>query len=601
VRQRRHLLLARGTARAREIAVRSALGAGRWRIVRQLLTESVVLATAAAAAGVVLAAWSTRALIAWAPAGVPRLSEAHLDFAALGFAVLVALASSVVCGLAPALQLARADVQATLRDGGRGAAGGGLRDRLRAALIVVEVALSLLLLVGAGLLIRSAIALQHVHPGFDVNGVLTARFTLPETNYADPVTEGEALRRINDAASQLAGVTASAVTSYVAMGGGAGTNGLIPEGKPADGTFYIPAVLRLTTPGFFAAMQTPILKGRGFTDDDRAAGQRVMIVSANFAARAFAGQDAVGKRVFCCEGGQNGLGWKVVVGVAGDIRSRGPAVEPRPEFYLPMAQAPNDAWHWFRTFYVVVRTDRDPLSLVGPLRAAVARIDPGSPDLRRPHHGSAAGRHARHGPVQHVAAVAARRRRPRARGDRHLRGDCLLRDAAHAGDRRAHGTRRHRVRRRAAGAGAGAAAGGRRRRHRRRRRARRDAGAGEPARRRQPHRPLDDRRRRRHTLRRGARCERCSGPARGDHGPVAGAAGGMTSDNRHQDLKRIGRLNDRASGCGCSVRLEPGVYRRREHPVEVHLRCRDDEPLTGVDLERRARQHQVVRADHARP
>jgi hypothetical protein len=102
-----------------------------------------------------------------------------------------------------------------------------------------------------------------------------------------------------------------------------------------------------------------------------------MIVSANFAARAFAGQDAVGKRVFCCEGGQNGLGWKVVVGVAGDIRSRGPAV--RPEFYLPMAQAPNDAWHWFRTFYVVVRTDRDPLSLVGPLRAAVARIDPDLP------------------------------------------------------------------------------------------------------------------------------------------------------------------------------------------------------------------------------
>jgi predicted permease len=374
-----NLLLARGTARAREIAVRSALGAGRWRIVRQLLTESVVLAMAAAAAGIVLGAWSTRALVAWAPTGVPRLSEAHLDLSALGFAVLVALASSVVCGLAPALRLARADVQSALRDGGRGATGGGLRDRLRAVLIVAEVALSLLLLVGAGLLIRSAIALQHVHPGFDANGVLTARFTLPETNYADPAKESEALRRINDAASQLAGVHASAVTSYVAMGGGGGTNGLIPEGKPADGTFYILAVLRLTTPGFFAAMGTPILRGRGFTDDDRAAGQRVMIVSADFAARAFPGQDAVGKRVFCCEGRDTGFGWKIVVGVAGDIRSRGPAVEPRPEFYLPMAQAPNDAWHWFRTFYVVVRTDRDPLSLVGPLRAAVARIDPDLP------------------------------------------------------------------------------------------------------------------------------------------------------------------------------------------------------------------------------
>src|SRR5262249_13204973 len=194
------------------------------------------------------------------------------------------------------LQLARGDVQAALRDGGRGAAGGGFRDRLRAALIVAEVALSLLLLFGAGLLIRSAIALQRVHPGFDVNGVLTARFTLPETSYADPVKESDALRRISDAASQLAGVTSSAVTSYVAMGGGGGTNGLIPEGKPADGTFYIPAVLRLTTPGFFAAMRPPSWKGAGSPAADGAAGQRGRIFSGRLAARAFPGQAAFGSR-----------------------------------------------------------------------------------------------------------------------------------------------------------------------------------------------------------------------------------------------------------------------------------------------------------------
>ena len=375
-----NLLLARGTARGREIAVRSALGAGRGRIVRQLLTESVVLALAAAAAGVVLAVWCTSALVAWSPDGVPRIEQAHVDRVALAFAVGIALASSVLCGLAPALHLARTDTQTALRDGGRGATGSRFRDRLRSALIVSEVALSLMLLFGAGLMIRSAIALQHVHPGFDADGVLTARFTLPETTYGEIVRERDVLRRINEAASQLPGASASAVTSYVAMGGGGGSNGLVPEGTPAESRFYLSSTLRLTTPGFFPAMQTPILKGRAFTDDDRDGGQRVMIVSAALAARAFPGHDPIGKRIACCESAPDGSPiWKVIVGVAGDIRSRGPAVAPRPEFYLPMAQAPNDAWHWFRTFYVVVRATGNPAALAEPLRAAVARIDPDLP------------------------------------------------------------------------------------------------------------------------------------------------------------------------------------------------------------------------------
>ncbi len=150
-----NLLLARGAARAREIAVRSALGAGQWRIVRQLLTESVVLALAAAGAGLLLAYWFIVAVVAWSPQGVPRLEQARIDPLALGVAVMLALFSSVVCGLAPALRLARTDVQTGLRDGGRGATGGSFRDRLRGGLIAGEVALSLLLLFGAGLLIAA--------------------------------------------------------------------------------------------------------------------------------------------------------------------------------------------------------------------------------------------------------------------------------------------------------------------------------------------------------------------------------------------------------------------------------------------------------------
>jgi putative ABC transport system permease protein len=293
-----NLLLARGAGRAREIALRAALGAGRWRIVRQLLTESVVLALTAAGAGLVLAKWLIAAVIAWSPGGVPRLDQAHLSPVALGFAAAIALFSSVLSGLAPSLRLARTDVQTGLRDGGRGSTGGGLRDRLRAGLIVAEVALSLLLLFGAGLFIRSAVALQHVDPGFDPAGVLTARFSLPETVYGDIAREKAVLRRINDAAAQLPRISSSAVTSFAAMGGGGGSNGLIAEENGTlDPQRFIISTLRLTTPGFFSAMRTPIVKGRAFIETDRGGGQKVMIISEALAVRAFPGQDPIGKRI----------------------------------------------------------------------------------------------------------------------------------------------------------------------------------------------------------------------------------------------------------------------------------------------------------------
>jgi predicted permease len=270
------------------------------------------------------------------------------------------------------------EVQGGLHDahgGRRGTTGGGFRDRVRAGLIVAEVALSILLLTGAGLLIRSAIALQRVDPGFDPKGVFTARFTLPEQTYADPIREAEVIRRFGEAASQAPGVSAAAVSTFAAMGSGGGTNGLVPEGT--DRRNLIQSILRVTTAGFFPAMRTPIVKGRAFTDDDRANGQRVMIINETLAARAFPGQDPIGKRINCCESNADGSPvWKVVIGVAGDIRSRGPARPPDPEFYLPWTQVPKDAWNWFRTFYIIARTDGEPSRLLTPLRGAMARIDP---------------------------------------------------------------------------------------------------------------------------------------------------------------------------------------------------------------------------------
>jgi putative ABC transport system permease protein len=367
-----NLLLGRGAARAREIAVRSALGAGQWRIVRQLLTESVVLALCAAGAGLAIAWAFIGAVLAWSPNDVPRLDQAHIDTTALAFAIGIAFVSSVVSGLAPALRVSRRDVQSALRDGGRGSTAGP-RDLLRGGLIAGEVALSLLLLVGAGLLIRSGIALQRTDPGFNPHGVLTARVTLPATAYTDPARIVATLRRIQDAAAATPGVASAAITSYAAMGGGGGSNGLVPEGREATIGNSISSTLRVITPQFFTAVGVPIVAGRNFDDRDRADGQRVMIISARLAALAFPGQDPLGKRIRCCEAGESGQ--KVVVGVAGDIRSRGPAIAPGPEFYLPLMQAPDAAWNWFRTLYVVVRTTGDPMALVKPLSAAVIGID----------------------------------------------------------------------------------------------------------------------------------------------------------------------------------------------------------------------------------
>jgi predicted permease len=367
-----NLLLARGAARGREIALRAALGAGRWRIVRQLLTESVTLAIVAAAAGLGLARWGIAAVVAWSPPDVPRLEQAHIDPLAVGFAIAIALFSSALFGVAPALRASRTDLQTGLREGGRGSTG-GRGDRMRSSLIVAEVALSLLLLFGAGLLIRSAIALQRTSPGFDPHGVLSARLTLPATSYTDPARIPETLRRIEESARAIPGVSSAAITSYAAMGSGGGTNGLVPEGRENNIANSISSVLRVATPGFFATMGVPIVKGRNFDDSDRKDGQLVMIISERLAAVAFPGQDPIGKRITCCVDSAGAQ--KIVVGVAGDIRSRGPAVAPGPEFYLPLAQAPDIVWSWFRTVYIVVRTPGEPRALIEPLNAAVARID----------------------------------------------------------------------------------------------------------------------------------------------------------------------------------------------------------------------------------
>jgi predicted permease len=376
-----NLLLARGAARAKEIAIRAAIGAGQGRILRQLLTESVVLALVSAAVGLALAYGAIRVLVAMAPDGIPRLDETRIDGAVLAFTLALASVSSILFGLVPALRAARGNLQGALREGGRGM--GSARDRVRSALIIAEVALALTLLVGAGLLIRSAVHLQSVRPGFDPSGVLTARLALPASSYERPDHVARTFRSVAERLAQVPGVRAAAVVSQAPMGPGGGSNGLVPEGKPLVMESAIDSRLRIVTPDYTTAMRIPLKRGRLFTDQDVAGRERVMIVSEELARRAWPNEDPIGKRITCCEGSPDDPRWKTVVGVVGDVRSAGPTVEVGPEFYLPIDQIPPEAWDWIqRTMTVVARGDGDPVALTGAMRSAVRAVDPTLPLYR---------------------------------------------------------------------------------------------------------------------------------------------------------------------------------------------------------------------------
>jgi putative ABC transport system permease protein len=376
-----NMLLARGAGRARELSTRAALGASRGRIARQLFTESVVLGLCGGTLGVVLAVGAVGALVAASPPGVPRIEQADVNPAALLFAFGISLLSSVIFGMAPLVRSTRRDLQKALREGGRtpGLAMG--RDRLRMALVSGQIALALLLLVGAGLLIRTAIHLQRVAPGFDTHGVLTARMSLPASVYSDNEAINRTWERMVAAIAQSPGVQAASVTSQLPLGPGGSSNGLIAEAPTIDVTKSVDALLRLTTPDYLKVMRIPILKGRGFGPQDVRGAPRVMIVSQELGRRLWPGQDPIGKRVACCEGSRTDPMWKTVIGVAGDVRSRGLDTDIYPEFYLPLAQSPSEAWDWLqRTMAIAVRSGNDdPATLSGAIRAAAREVIPGVP------------------------------------------------------------------------------------------------------------------------------------------------------------------------------------------------------------------------------
>jgi putative ABC transport system permease protein len=375
-----NLLLARGAARSRETAIRAAIGAGRGHLIRQALTESLVLAVSGGLLGLLVGYWGVALLAAFGPEDVPRLAQARLDGPVVAFAVGLTLLSGLVFGLVPSLRAASQLPHEALKEGGRSGSRAGSRDRLRNVLVVGEIAVALVLLTGAGLLIRSAIALNRVDPGFDPQGVVAGRVSLPAVTYETPEQVTRAFQRIEERIVAMPGAARGALVSTAPLEGG-GSNGLVPEGRPLDISSAINSQMRLVTLGYFATMKIRLLHGRTFTADDRRGAPLVMVINETLAREAFPGEDPIGKRIACCEPGPDGSpNWKEVVGVVGDVRAQGMDQAPEPEFYLPMLQAPAAAWNWTdRTMTVAVRAQGDPISLMTPLRQAVAEVDPAVP------------------------------------------------------------------------------------------------------------------------------------------------------------------------------------------------------------------------------
>lgn len=377
-----NLLLARGSARGKELAIRSAIGAGRSRIVRQLLTESVVLAAGAALAGLILAWMAVHFLVGMAPSTIPRLATASIDASVVAFTAGIAAISAIVFGLIPAMRAVRGDVQASLREGGRNAIA-STRDRVRAVLVASEVAIALTLLIGAGLLIRSAIYLNQVDPGFDPARMIAARVALRPSGdlTQDAANAQQAFQRLATDLQNAPGVAAAAVTSAAPFGGGGGSNGLVPEGKDPTLANAIDSRLRIVTPGYLSVMKIPLVAGRDINEQDVRGGLRVMVVSQALAKAAWPNENAIGKRIACCEGAPDDPRFKTVIGVAADVHTGGPTQNVRPEFYLPISQVPDEAWRWVnRTMTIVARSKSDdPTTLTPTIRSVMKSIDPTAP------------------------------------------------------------------------------------------------------------------------------------------------------------------------------------------------------------------------------
>ncbi len=370
-----NLLLARATTRHKEISVRTALGATRWMIVRQLLAESALLATAGAAAGLALAAWGIRLLMALAPGDLPRITESGINLQVLIFTALVAVLTSVLFGLVPALQAAKPALAASLKEGGRSGTETQTRRRLRSALIVTETALAMILLVGSGLLLRSLLGLGRVDPGFAKDHVITFGLDLP-SRYGHP--ERVAFyRNLLERVRVTPGVRSASAAFPLPLSADDVKTTLEVEGRPMKHSDYPVTTFHIIDRDYFRTLGIPLLSGRAFNVQDEAAGATpVVIISQRLARQVFPGEDPIGRRIRPnISSGPGDAPMRVVVGVVGDVKAEGMGAPSIPESYVSYAQLP------FAPMSVVVRTEIAPASMVPTLTTEVQSLDNALPLL----------------------------------------------------------------------------------------------------------------------------------------------------------------------------------------------------------------------------
>jgi predicted permease len=376
-----NLFLVRAEGRQREVAVRSALGASRSSILRLFLGESLMLSLTGGALGLALAAAGVRVLVALRPEGLPRLEEIAVDGPVLAFTIGVALLAGLLVGLLAALRYGRPELVPSLKEGGRGGTAGRERLRARNALVVFQVALALVLLVGAGLMIKSFWLLRNVQPGVDPRNVLTLTLNLPSAQYKDPASPSRFVVQLLEKVKAIPGVQSVATTTFLPLAGGGSNNTIVIEDFPvAPGE--VPPILdtRWVSPSYFETMHVPLREGRLFDRLDPDATAKEVVVSQALAERFWPGKSALGKRLAPGIGDQRAP-WVTIIGVVGSVRDNGLTQDPVASVYYPMQPQADfgGTTNTPRSFTLVVRTTGDPLGLVKPVRTAVWSLDPNLP------------------------------------------------------------------------------------------------------------------------------------------------------------------------------------------------------------------------------
>jgi putative ABC transport system permease protein len=369
-----NLLLSQAVTREREISIRAALGASRIRIVRQFLTENLLLAFAGGTAGLLVSVWGVEALRAFGPSSLPRLHDITMDSAVLGWTALISLGSGIFFGLAPAWHGTRMNLNDSLKEGSRAGGENAGARRLRSLLIISEVALAMMLLIGAGLLIRSFVQLQRVHPGFVPRQIVTMLVPLPRAKYPEDPNIVAFFERLLQRVNSLPGIRSAAITPSLPPNGLQISDNFLAEGQPLldDSKAPVGSILA-TTPGYFRTLGVPVTKGRDFNERDTADSPRVVIINETLARKFFPNQNPIGKRLK--EGGTDRKGnpWMEIIGVVGDVKYEGLETPTAPAYYLPFKQSP------LRSMYLVLSTSLPASTIVNSVRAEVGAIDPEIP------------------------------------------------------------------------------------------------------------------------------------------------------------------------------------------------------------------------------